>query len=91
MKTITIRGIEPEVAIKLKEVASKQKKSLNQLILEFIKKNTGFEKEKHFSKQYDDLDDLFGRWSEDEYKLIQQKIDGERQIDPDLWKGYFLL
>nr|WP_321400028.1 antitoxin [uncultured Desulfobacter sp.] len=86
MKTITIRGIEPEVAVKLKEVASEQEKSLNQLILEFIKKNTGFEKEKRFSKQYDDLDDLFGRWSEDEYELIQQKIDGERQIDPDLWK-----
>jgi predicted CopG family antitoxin len=86
MKTITIRGIEPEVAVKLKEVASAQEKSLNQLILEFIKKNTGFEKEKRFSKQYDDLDDLFGRWSEDEYELIQQKIDGERQIDPDLWK-----
>ncbi len=38
MKTITIRGIEPEVAIKLKEMASNQKKSTNQLILEFYMK-----------------------------------------------------
>ena len=55
---------------------------MNTLILEVVNKSTGFENENRFSKQYDDLDDLFGRWSEDEYELIQQKIDGERQIDP---------
>ena len=38
-------------------------------------------KEKRFSKQYDDLDSLFGRWSEGAYERIQQRIDRERQID----------
>ena len=30
-------------------------------------------KEKIYSPEYDDLDDLFGRWSEDEFKEINGK------------------
>ncbi len=47
MKAITIRGVEPAVAEKLRLTAAKQNKSLNQLVLEFIKKNLGMEKEKN--------------------------------------------
>lgn len=85
MKAITIRGIEPEVAEKLKQAADRQGKSTNKLILEMIRKELGFEKEKQFSRQYDDLDALFGRWSEAEYREISGKIEQERNIDPELW------
>ncbi len=85
MKAITIRGVEPAVAEKLKLTAAKQNKSLNQLVLEFIKKNLGMEKEKKYSRDYDDLDHLFGSWDEEEFDAIQKKINQERQIDQDLW------
>lgn len=85
MKAITIRGIEPEVAEKLKQNAKRQGKSINRLILEIIKKELGFEKKKKYSRQYNDLDDLFGRWSEAEFQRISNKIKQERQIDADLW------
>jgi len=42
-------------------------------------------KEKHFTREYDDPDNLFGRWSAEEIAYIQGKIDGERQIDWQLW------
>lgn len=86
MKAITIRGIEPDVAAKLKSAASAQKKSLNQLVLEFIKINLGIEKEKKYTRQYRDLDDLFGSWDEDEFNSIQKEIDQERRIDQDMWE-----
>ena len=86
MKTITIRGVEPEVAEKLKIVAKKQGKSVNHLILDFIKISLGFKKEKKFSRKYDDLDDLFGRWNHDEFKEITISIIRQRQIDQELWK-----
>jgi len=86
MKSITIRGIEPDVAAKLKSAASEQKKSLNQLILEFIKKNLGLEKQKKYTRKYNDLDNLFGSWSENEFNKIENKINQERQIDQDIWK-----
>jgi len=86
MKAITIRGVEPAVAEKLKLTAAKQNKSLNQLVLEFIKKSLGMEKEKKYSRDYDDLDHLFGSWDEKEFDAIQKKINQERQIDQDLWE-----
>ena len=86
MKAVTIRGVEPEVAKKLKLTAAEQGKSINQLTLEIIKESLGLKKEKKYSREYDDLDDLFGRWSDDEFKEIHAKIKKERQIDQEFWK-----
>jgi len=84
MKSVTIRDIEPEVAEMLKQTAKKQGKSVNYLMLEFIKKGLGLQKEKKFSRQYDDLDDLFGRWDDDEFKNITDSITSQRQIDSEI-------
>ena len=73
MKAFTIRGVEPEVAEKLKTMAEKKGKSINQLVLDFIKKNLGLEKEATHSREYDDLDGLFGSWSDDEFIRIHNK------------------
>ena len=86
MKAITIRDIDPDVAKKLKATASEQNKSMNQLVLEFIKKNLGLEKEKIYDREYNDLDGLFGSWDDKEFNSIQNKINQERQIDQDIWK-----
>ncbi|ACN15080.1 hypothetical protein HRM2_19790 [Desulforapulum autotrophicum HRM2] len=86
MKAITVRGIAPNVAIKLKEIASKENKSLNQLMLDLIQIRVGIKKEKKFTRTYDDLDFLFGKWSDKEFDMVQTKIDDERIIDPELWK-----
>ena len=86
MKAFTIRGVEPEVAEKLKMTAQEQGKSVNQIVLDFIKKNLGFEKGKKHSQEYTDLDDLFGRGTEDEFKMIHDRINQSRQIDQELWK-----
>ena len=86
MKAITIRDIDPEVARKLKITAAEQNKSMNQLVLEFIKKNLGLEKEKIYTREYNDLDNLFGSWDDTEFNSIQDKIDQERKIDQDIWK-----
>ncbi len=77
MKAVTIRGVDPETADRLKNAAADQGKSVNQLILEFIRKNLGLgiEKEKKYSRIYNDMDGLFGKWSDDEYNRIQNKID----------------
>ena len=85
MKAITIRGIEPEVSEKLKLTAAAQGKSVNQMTIEIIKESLGLKKEKKFSREYDDLDNLFGRWSENEFKEISSKITKEREIDQNLW------
>jgi len=86
MKVVTIRGIEPEVSERLKILSAKQGKSINQLTVEIITEGLGLAKEKKYSREYDDLDDLFGRWNDDEFKEINAKITNERQIDQELWQ-----
>lgn len=67
-------------------MAEKQGKSINQLIPDFIKENIGLEKEKKHTREYHDLDDLFGTWTEEEFKQIQDLIDESHQIDPERWQ-----
>ena len=86
MGAISIRGVDEQLAGRLKQLAGKAQKSVNQLILETLRKHVGLKKDNNFTREYDDLDHLFGRWSAEEYKTIQGKIDGERGIDEELWK-----
>ncbi len=85
MKAVTIRGVEPEVAEKLKLTAAQKGKSVNQLTIDIIKESLGMQKKKKYSREYNDLDNLFGRWSDAEFKEINAKISKERQIDQDIW------
>jgi ribosomal protein S24E len=86
MKAITIRGIDSSVSSKLKQVAKNEKKSVNQLVLDIIKQNIGMQKSKKYTKVYDDLDHLFGIWSDAEFEKIQGTIDSQRKIDRELWE-----
>ena len=86
MKTITIRGLDPEFLETLKSTAAKHNKSVNQLTLDILRENLGYKKSKKFSREYDDLDHLFGRWSAEEFEKIRGAIDRARQVDEELWQ-----
>lgn len=86
MRSMSIRGIDDQLAVLIKQEAAIARKSVNQFVLETLKKQVGLDKKKRFTEEYHDLDDLFGRWSKSEYEEIQGKIDAERQIDEELWK-----
>lgn len=86
MKSMSIRGVNDQLVALLKDRAVASNKSVNQLVLEALQKFVGLDKKKRFTNEYHDLDNLFGKWSEDEFTLIQEKIDSERLIDQELWK-----
>lgn len=86
MKSMSIRGASDQLISLLKERAAASNKSVNQLVLEVLQKFVGLDKEKIFTAEYHDLDHLSGKWSEDDYMSIQDKINSERQIDQELWK-----
>jgi ribosomal protein S24E len=86
VKAITIRGIDSSVFSKLKQVAMNEKKSVNQLVLDMIKQNIGMQKRKKYTKKYNDLDHLFGIWTDTEFDKIQGIIDDQRKIDRELWE-----
>ena len=80
MKAITIRGIDPSVLSKLKQLGKNENKNVNQLVLDMIKQNIGMQKGKKYSKKYDDLDHLFGIWTDAEFNKIQGIIDDQRKM-----------
>ena len=86
LKNMTLRGLDPQLAAKLREVAEREGKSVNQTVLDALRRQFGLDKSRRFTEVYHDLYHLFGRWDEDEFTRIQQKIDSERCIDPELWR-----
>ena len=86
MKNMTLRGLDPQLADKLGQAAKQEGKSINQFVLETLRKRLGLEKEKRFTAVHHDMDHLFGKWSEREFEAIQGKIDSERTIDEELWR-----
>lgn len=86
MATISIRGLNEELTRRLKKEAAATQKSVNQLVLDLLTQHVGLDKKKKFTHKHHDLDELFGRWNEENFNAIQGKIDSERQIDDELWK-----
>jgi len=85
MNTITIRDIDSSLAAKLKKAAKKEGKTVDQLALEIIKRDIGIQKKK-YTRKYDDLDHIFGKWTDKEFKQVQSAIDHLRKIDAELWQ-----
>ena len=85
MKTITIRGIEPGLDRVIKSRAKQNNLSVNQWILQMLKKVTGMGKEPVF-KKHSDLDTLAGGWSKEEAKAFQRNTQIFEKIDEDVWK-----
>ncbi len=86
MKSISIRGVDDQLDSLLKAEAKAARKSVNQFVLETLKKQVGLVKKKRYTHVYYDLDNLFGKWSEDEFVEIQGKINAERRIEQEIWK-----
>ena len=85
MGSISIRGVDDQLALLLKQKAAASQKSVNQQVLDILRSSLGLKKAKKFTQCYHDIDHLFGTWSDDEFDMIQGKIETERQIDSELW------
>lgn len=85
MKTITIRGIDAELDKVIKSQAQQNDLSVNQWVLQALKKVTGIEKKTAF-KRHHDLDRLAGGWTKEETKVFSESIQIFEKIDEDVWK-----
>ena len=85
MKSITIRRIGPGLDRVIKSRAKQKNQSVNQWLLETLKKVTGMGKEPVF-KKHTDLDALAGGWSKEEARAFQKNTQIFERIDEDVWK-----
>ena len=84
MSTICLRGIDETVKERLKHEASQAGISVNALILKFIHKAIGQGATRH--RQYHDLDQFAGSWSEEEAAQFLTSISDFEKIDEEMWK-----
>lgn len=85
MKTLTIRGIDPDLDRAIKARASQNNLSANQWIIQALKKVTGTGKEPVFKKHHD-LDALAGGWTKEDAAAFRRNTKIFERIDEDLWK-----
>jgi hypothetical protein len=85
MKTVTIRGIDAELDRAIKSRAQQNDLSVNQWILQALKKVTGIGKEPVFRKHHD-LDALAGGWSKEDTAAFRKNTRLFERIDEDVWK-----
>ncbi|MFO7461919.1 MAG: toxin-antitoxin system HicB family antitoxin [Desulfatiglandales bacterium] len=85
MKTITVRGVDPDLDQAIKSRAEGDNISVNQWVLKILKKATGMGKEPLFKKHHD-LDELAGGWTKEDAAAFQKNTEIFERIDEDVWK-----
>ncbi|MEW6186373.1 MAG: antitoxin [Thermodesulfobacteriota bacterium] len=85
MKTISLRGIDEELAENLKKTAKKKGDSINKTVLEILRHSLGVGSKKR-ERVYHDLDDLAGTWSKTDWQQFQKTTKPFSAVDKDLWK-----
>ena len=86
MASLSIQSVDEQLAALLKQRAAAAQKSVSQFVIDTLRQHLGLDKEKRFTAEHDDLDSLFGAWTEEEFSSIQGSISAARQIDSELWQ-----
>jgi len=87
MSQITLRGMDPEIEVKIRQMATHQRKSINKLLLELISKNEMFQRAKPKPKpKTASLKKLAGGWSRNDSDRFFESISVCEQVDGELWK-----
>ena len=87
MKSFPLRGLDEELDATLKKVSKKTSLSINQLILNILREKLGLSKKKTHTQEYDDLNFLFGTWSEAEFAEFEATQVEFNKIDDELWNN----
>ena len=85
MSTVILKNVEDQLLQDLQAMAAARSIKVEELILELVRKTLIAETKSEKQKQYHELDDLFGSWSESEYQEITKRISRSRKIDKELW------
>lgn len=85
MKTLSLRGIDDNLAECLRKTAERAGTSLNKTVLEILRKSMGLGLKKR-EMIYHDLDDLAGTWTESDWQQFRKATKHFAVIDKEIWK-----
>jgi hypothetical protein len=86
IKQLTLRGFEPDLERRIRDLARRDHLSLNQAALVLLRRGAGIESEKQPDRVGESLDYLFGKWTREEAAEFDESMKPFEQIDPELWR-----
>jgi hypothetical protein len=87
MKQLSLRGFDPELEKRIRELARAEGISLNRATIRLLRKGAGLEDGRKASGVVgESLDHLIGKWSDKEAKDFLKSIEPLEQIDRTFWE-----
>ncbi len=83
MQHLTVRNIPPELATALEAEKHRRRSSLNQMVIDLLRKSLGVGAGR---KRSNGLARLAGKWTEEEHARFGEAIALTEQIDEEIWR-----
>lgn len=84
MSTITLHGVDPEVDRRIREIARREKASINRTTQALLQRALGLTG--RGTDHRADFADLVGRWSESDLAEFEAATSAFSRIDPSDWE-----
>ena len=85
MKTLTLRGMDDELARGLEQLSRQGRDSMNAVILRVLRDSLGLSKPR-FREVHHDMDDLAGSWTDEEAREFDTITGDFSKIDEEMWR-----
>jgi hypothetical protein len=87
MQQLSLRGFDEELERQIRQLARKEKISLNKAALRLMRRGAGIlESSDADATIGDSLDSFIGRWSARDERRLLDSIAACEAVDPDLWR-----
>lgn len=83
MRHLTIRNVPPEVAEALERKRQRSRVSLNQTVIDLLRRALGVRPQ---GVEGNGLASLAGTWTKEEHEQFEAAVAVTEQIDEDLWR-----
>lgn len=87
LRQLTVRGFEPEVEARIRDLARRERLSLNQAVMQLLRRATGLDegRPREADRVGASLDHLAGTWSAEDERRFTEAIAPLERIDPEFW------
>lgn len=86
MANISLRGLDENTALRLKDEARRRGLSVNALVLQLIRQGIGKRPTGPRRPIYHDLDVLAGTWSPEEAATFLKALSDFERVDDEVWR-----
>jgi len=84
---LTIRGFDPELDRRVRELARQEGISLNKAVLKLLRKGAGLREPEGASNRIgSELDDLIGTWTHRQADEVLDAVQAFEAVDEELWR-----